>query len=231
MGQLIPFLLLIATTAATGHMQLPEDTEKPYWWGLPLQLMLSMSKRVCYTLRLASQSRKSRDTLEKSRNCCGLCLQFLPVDSIFFWLKYDWTHVSCDIMWLSFAAHKVRTCLHHLTSHLFLGEIQCVAGQFPIWGWCLIVIVDLHLGAWMGSRFFFSTGQWFHQNQWVCSFLGLVFSMIFVCFLKVICFLHDALPKKVCVQLLPREHLKHTAYNYVHMYIYIYDAYTVQTCI
>jgi hypothetical protein len=23
----------------------------------------------------------------------------------------------------------------------------------------LIVIVDLHLGAWMGSRFFFSTGQ------------------------------------------------------------------------
>jgi hypothetical protein len=47
------------------------------------------------------------------------------------------------------------------------------------------------------------------------------FSRCFLCvFSKCFFLLHDALPKKVCVQLLPREHLKHTAYNYVHIYIW-----------
>ena len=63
-------------------------------------------------------------------------------------------------------------------------------------------------------------------------FFGLGFLDVFCVFSQSVFFLlHDALPKKVCVQLLPREHLKHTAYNYVHIYIYIYDVYTVQTCI
>ena len=177
------------------------------------------SKRVCYTLRLASQSRKSRDTLEKPKNCCGLCLQFLPVDSIFCWLNMiePMFHVtSCDPVLPLIKLGHAYIILHPIC---FLVKSNVLLDSSLFGADVLIVIVDLHLGAWMGSRFFFSTGQWFHQNQWVCSFLGLVFSMFFVCFLKVFFLLHDALPKKVCVQLLPREHLKHTAYNYVHIYM------------